>query len=147
MVTKPKRLVSKEKMLVALATLSLAISSPGHVIKLLQWGFTVPAKRQDINIPQTSQGWGENKNWGKWDFNLICWMLLIFLWLRSKRKTTAITCLSCQLQRLISYVARHAIKYVAVIEKVNYLKELCLFLPMYINTQLAQFRLWTVHSS
>ena len=41
---------------------------------------------------------------------------------------------------------RHVIKCVAVIEKVYYLKN-CVFLPMYINTQLIQLRLWTVHSS
>ena len=47
-------------------------------------------------------------------------------------KTTAITCLSCQLHRLISYVARHVIKCVAVIEKVNYLKNCgCVFTYVY----------------
>ena len=37
-------------------------------------------------------------------------------------------------------VTRHVIKCVAVIEKVYYLKN-CVFLPMYINTQLIQLRL------
>ena len=48
-------------------------------------------------------------------------------------KTTAITCLSCQLHRLISYLARHVIKRVAVIEKVNYLKNcVCFYLCIYL---------------
>ena len=61
-------------------------------------------------------------------------------------KTTAITCLSCQLHRLISNVAGNVIKCVAVIEKVNYLKNCgCVF--TYVYTWLIQLRLWTVHSS
>ena len=53
-------------------------------------------------------------------------------------KTTAITCLSCQLHRLISYVARHVMKCVAVIEKVNYLKNCVCF---YLCIQLFQEKL------
>jgi len=37
MATKPEFLVAKDEMLVALATMSVAISSPGMVFKILCW--------------------------------------------------------------------------------------------------------------
>ena len=50
----------------------------------------------------------------------------------SNTKNNSNNLLSCQLHRIISYVARHVIKCVAVIEKVNYLKNCVCILPVYI---------------
>ena len=116
-------------MLVALATVSLAISSPCHKVFIV--GFHCTCKNARHQHPTNKPGLEWKKELGQVGF-LFDLLNAPNLLVAPTPKTTAITCLSCQLHRLISYVARHIIKCVAVIENVNYLKNcVCFYLCIY----------------